>query len=263
MPSISTTGQASLLHAVTELAKLAGDTALEFFGNADLQVESKADGSPVTRADRGAETAAREWLKSRFPKDGIIGEEFGTERPDAARRWLIDPIDGTKSFVRGVPLWATLVAVAEDDTILAGAVYCPAASELVSAARGEGAWWNGSRCQVSAVDTLSRATVLTSDDRFSDRPDRLARWAALANASDVARTWGDGFGYLMVATGRAEAMVDSQFAAWDAAGPFAIITEAGGQFTDWKGRPTPFGGEGIATNTALAPALRAALLERE
>jgi histidinol-phosphatase len=252
----------SLLHAVIELAQVVGDTAMEYFGYPKLVVETKNDGSPVTVADRSAEARAREWLAQRFPKDGIVGEELGTERPDAPRRWLIDPIDGTKSFVRGVPLWATLVALVEGDTVLAGAVNCAAAGEMVGAAIGEGAWWNGSRCSVSKIDTIANATVLTSDDRFHRRPDRRARWDALADAAKVARTWGDGFGYVMVATGRAEIMADEAFAIWDAAAPYIIVTEAGGLFTTWNGQATISGGEGIATNMSIAPAARAALFDR-
>jgi histidinol-phosphatase len=249
-----------MLQAVSDLARAVGDAALARF-KTDLTVDTKADGSPVTDADRGAEVVAREWLERHFPKDGILGEEHGTVRPGARRLWIVDPIDGTKAFVRGVPLWATLIAVAEADAVLAGAVYCPAANEMVIAARGEGAWWNGARCRVSNVDALSRATIVTSDDRFFDRPDRAARWGALAAAASVARTWGDGFGYLLVATGRAEVMADSTMQVWDAAAPYAVITEAGGAFTDWTGRSTAFGGGGIATNLALADAVRAALVE--
>jgi histidinol phosphatase-like enzyme (inositol monophosphatase family) len=250
----------TLLSAVHDLARAVGDAALARF-RTGLAVETKADGSPVTAADRDAETLARAWLTERFPADGVLGEEHGALRPDARRVWIIDPIDGTKAFVRGVPLWATLIAVAEGETILAGAVYCPAAGELVAAAAGEGAWWNGARCAVSATASLERATILTSDDRFLERPDRGGRWTALGARVAVARTWGDGFGYLMVATGRAEAMLDSTMNVWDAAAPYAIVTEAGGRFTDWTGRATAHGGGGIATNAVLASAIRAALVE--
>jgi histidinol phosphatase-like enzyme (inositol monophosphatase family) len=249
-----------MLQAVSDLARVVGDAALARF-KTGLAVETKSDGSPVTDADRGAEMVAREWIGRHFPKDGILGEEHGVVRPDARRLWIIDPIDGTKAFVRGVPLWATLIAVAERDAVLGGAVYCPAAGEMVVAARGEGAWLNGARCAVSTVDSLTRATVVTSDDRFFDRPDRAGRWGALAAASSVSRTWGDGFGYLLVATGRAEVMADSTMQVWDSAAPYVVVTEAGGAFTDWHGRSTAFGGGAIATNLALADVVRAALVE--
>jgi histidinol phosphatase-like enzyme (inositol monophosphatase family) len=256
MSSIST------LHAVIELAQVVGDTAMEYFQYPKLVVETKSDGSPVTAADRNAEKRAREWLAQKFPNDGIVGEELGTERPNAPRRWIIDPIDGTKAFIRGVPLWATLVALVEGETVLAGAINCAAAGEMVGAALGEGAWWNGARCAVSKVDTVARATVLISDDRFPTHPDRRTRWSALADAAHVARTWGDGFGYVMVATGRAEVMADDKMAIWDAAAPYAVVTEAGGLFTTWTGQPTPFGGDGIATNMSIAPLVRASLFDR-
>lgn len=253
------TSAESLMQAAAELARLAGDVALGYYRRA-VAVETKADGSPVTAADRDAERAAREWIEARFPEDGVLGEEFGALRPDARRRWILDPIDGTKSFVRGVPLWGTLVAVAEGDTVLAGAAYFPPVGELVCAAPGEGAWWNGARCGVSAVSSLGSATVLTTDDRFPERPERRDAFARLAARSAVARSWGDCYGYLLVATGRAEAMVDDIVSPWDAAALQPIVTEAGGAFTSWRGEPTAFGGDAIATNRALADDVRSILL---
>lgn len=248
-----------LMQAAAEVARIAGDHALGYF-RASFAVETKADGSPVTIADREAEDLAREWIERRFPGDGVLGEERGAVRPDAKRRWLIDPIDGTRSFVRGVPLWGTLIAVAEGDQVLAGAMYCPALNDSVAAALGCGAWWNGTRCQVSSVDEFSGATVLTTDSRFPTSPKRRAAWQQLAAGAGVSRTWGDCYGYLLVATGRAEAMVDDEVSPWDAAALYPIITEAGGVFTDWRGGSSPFGGDAIATNGALAQRVRAMLL---
>ena len=236
----------SLLQAVTELARLAGDEANRFFRH-DIAVEIKGDGSPVTAADRAAETVARDWIRSRFPEDGILGEEFGLEKPDAARRWVLDPIDGTKSFIHGVPLWGTLVAIVEGERVLAGAVYAPPTQELVAAAIGEGAWFNGERTYVSQTGSLSAATLLTSDDRFPGRPTRRARWNALADTSRIVRTWGDCYGYLLLATGRADIMVDDLMNPWDAAAVQVVIEEAGGRFTDLAG-----GAVGLETTTVLA-----------
>ena len=241
-----------------ELARITGMVALRHY-RTNLAVETKADGSPVTVADRAAETAARAWVQSRFPQDGVLGEELGEERPGAARRWIIDPIDGTKSFVRGAPLWGSLVALCEGERVLAGAAYFPAVDELVAAAPGAGCWWNGSRCQVSTVGALADATVLTTDERFPERPERAAPWRALARAASVSRTWGDCFGYLLVATGRAEVMCDGTMSVWDAAALQPIIEEAGGVFTDWLGVPTAFGGSAVATNRALADEVRTVL----
>jgi histidinol-phosphatase len=249
----------TLLDAVAEVARVAGDTALRYF-RTGLAVESKRDGTPVTVADRAAEQAARDWLRARFPDDGILGEEFGEERPGARRRWVLDPIDGTKTFVRGVPLWGSLVALHEGETVLAGAIYCPAVAELVAAAPGAGCWWNGTRCAVSTVDDLAAATILTTDERFVGSPSRTASWHQLAARVAVSRTWGDCYGYLLVATGRAELMTDSVLSPWDAVALLPVITEAGGVYTDWRGCVTPFGGTGVvATNTVLAAEIRARL----
>lgn len=243
-----------------ELARLTGDIALRHY-RSRLVVETKADGSPVTVADRAAEAAARDWVRRFFPEDGVLGEELGEERPGARRRWVIDPIDGTKAFVRGVPLWGSLVALCEGETVLAGAAYFPATAELIAAAPGAGCWYNGSRCAVSSVASLDAATVLTTDTRFRERPERRAGWERVAGAASVARTWGDCAGYLLVATGRAESMCDPILSPWDAAAFQPIVREAGGVFTDWDGRDTAFGASAVATNGALGPAVRALLAD--
>ena len=255
---MTTSSPRALLQAVAEVARVAGATALPYF-HTTLVPEAKADGSPVTVADRNAERAARDWIAHRFPADGILGEEYGQERPDARRQWIVDPIDGTKSFIRGVPLWGSLVAVMDGDEVVAGAAFFPALDELLVAALGEGAWWNGTSCRVSTVSDLAAATITTTDERFPEHPDRGTRWRSLASQVAVARSWGDCFGYLMVATGRAEAMVDPVLSAWDAAPFLPIVVEAGGVFTDWHGRATVRGGSAIATNRALARDIRVAL----
>jgi histidinol-phosphatase len=248
----------SLMHAVADIAALTGAEALRYFRR-EIAVEIKGDGSPVTVADRAAESLARTWIRERFPQDGILGEEFGIENPDAPRRWVLDPIDGTKSFIHGVALWGTLVAVVEGEHVLAGAIAAPPMHEVVVAARGEGAFCNGRRVSVSSTATLGAATLLTTDDRFPHRPVRRARWQQLAEQTRIARTWGDCYGYLMVATGRADIMVDDQMNPWDAAAVQVVIEEAGGVFSDFRGRPTAFGGDSIATNAALDLAVRAIL----
>ncbi|MGH7623583.1 MAG: histidinol-phosphatase [Gemmatimonadaceae bacterium] len=240
-----------LLEAAEQVARLAGNVALAHF-RSSLSVETKADGSPVTIADRQAEQAARGWLERRFPADGILGEELGAARPDAARKWVLDPIDGTKTFIRGVPLWGTLVALCEGENVLAGAAYFPAVGEMLAAAPGAGCWWNGSRCRVSSRATLSEATVLTTDERFPRDPAQRAGWLALAGRAGVSRSWGDCYGYLLVSTGRAEVMVDGVMSPWDAAALMPIVEEAGGVFTDWTGTRTAFGGSTVATNQGVA-----------
>ncbi|MEO5579565.1 MAG: histidinol-phosphatase [Gemmatimonadaceae bacterium] len=249
------------MQAVADVARLAGTEALRHYGK-NVSVETKGDGSPVTIADRGAEQLARNWIETRFPDDGIMGEEFGVIRPEARRRWIIDPIDGTKSFVRTVPLWGTLVAIAEGDSVIAGAAYFPALDEIGVAAVGAGSWWNGSRCTVSSVSDISAATVLTSDTRFAKTPERGEGWNMLSDTAAISRTWGDCYGYLLVATGRAEVMVDAVVADWDTAALMPLITEAGGSFTSWDGVETAFGASAIATNAALAREAREILSNR-
>ena len=247
-----------LLEAVTDVARIAGAVALRYF-KSSLAVDTKGDGSPVTIADRSAEEAAREWIAARFPGDAVLGEEFGFSGDTRKRRWFIDPIDGTKTFVRGVPLWGTMIAVAQDDLVIAGAIYCPAVEEMVAAAVGCGCWYNGARCEVSKVSTLDEATILVTDARFPYNPHRAERWKALGAQVAVARTWGDCYGYVQVATGRAELMVDDRLSPWDAASLIPIIREAGGVYTDWRGGHEVDGGDGVASNAVLSRPLRDAL----
>lgn len=245
----------SLLKAAESLARHIGTVALRHYRTM-LEVETKADGSPVTVADREAETAAREWLAARFPDDGILGEELGERSGTSGRVWVIDPIDGTKTFVRGVPLWGSLVALVERKKVLAGAAYFPAVDEIVAAAPGEGCWWNGKRTRVSETSTLAGATVLITDERNFRLASTRDGWRTLTGESNLARTWGDCYGYLLVATGRAEAMIDPIVNPWDAACFQPIIEEAGGVFTDLRGEHSAFAGSAIATNAALASTIR-------
>ncbi|WP_164019716.1 histidinol-phosphatase [Pyxidicoccus trucidator] len=247
-----------LMQAAAEVARKAGDVALGFF-RGGIAVDTKSDGTPVTVADRTAEQAARDWLEARFPEDGILGEEFGETRPGAERRWILDPIDGTKTFIRGVPLWGTLVALAKGERILVGAAYFPAVGEMLVAAPGQGCFWNDKPTRVSTQSELSKAVLLSTDERFLLHPERGEAWRGLAKEAAMDRTWGDCYGYLLVATGRAEVMVDEVLSPWDAAALQPIIEEAGGVFTDWKGRATSFGGDCIATNGALSRVVRGRL----
>lgn len=252
------TSPAVLMEAALEVARLASLVALRYYKQ-DLVVEAKGDGSPVTLADRAAEQLAREWIHARFPADGILGEEFG-ETPGANnRRWLLDPIDGTQSFIRGVPLWGTCVAICEGNDVLAGAAAYPAVEEFIAAAPGEGAWHNSARCRVSETASIEAATVLVTDDRNFPSADRRVGWDMLSSRAAVSRGWGDCYGYLLVATGRADVMVDPILNPWDAPPFLPIIEEAGGVFTGWTGRRDAFAGDAIASNAALADVARALL----
>ncbi|MEP6507115.1 MAG: inositol monophosphatase family protein [Gemmatimonadales bacterium] len=251
--------ESTYMEAVSEVVRIAGDIA---FGHYRLKplVETKLDGTPVTIADRAAEAAAREWIERRFPDDGILGEEFSDVRPNARRRWIIDPIDGTKSFVSEVPFWGTLVAVADGDEIVAGAAFFPATADLIAAANGCGCWLNGSRSHVSQVADIGAATILTSQSPFSPDESTSSRWIQLEKRSLMSRTWGDCFGYMMVASGRAEVMADPKLSVWDIAPFLPIIREAGGTITDFSGAVTAFGGSAIATNLVLGPTVRDILI---
>jgi histidinol-phosphatase len=252
-------GPSQLMLAAADLARLAGKVALGHF-RVGIAVETKADGSPVTRADREAERAARDWLARHFPGDAVVGEEFGGGPHGAARCWFIDPVDGTTSFIRGVPLWGTMIGVMEGDAVVAGAVDFPALGEGIVAASGAGCWWNGTRCRASAVGDLARATVLCTDERFGCDARKKAAWDALATRAATSRSWGDCYGYLLVATGRAEVMADGVLHPWDAVPLVPILAEAGGVLTDWAGGAAGSGVGAIATNAALANEVRDILI---
>lgn len=262
------------LDGALEAAWAAGRATLRWF-QAGPEVETKADGSPVTVADREAEGLLREVLRRRFPGDGILGEEGGEDGGTSDRRWILDPIDGTRSFIHGVPLYGVMVALEAGGDPVLGVLHFPALGETVAAARGLGCRWNGRPCRVADTDRLEDALVVTSGDaRLADPgspapamaptappgPDGLAaRTAALGRlAGEVGafRTWGDCYGYALVATGRADAMLDPVVQVWDAAAVRPIIEEAGGEFTDWNGDPSHRSGHAIGTNAALAGAIR-------
>lgn len=233
----------------------AGRLTLSHF-QTGVRVERKEDESPVTVADREAEKIMRSLIAARFPQDGIVGEEFGEERPTAPRRWILDPIDGTKSFIHGVPLYGVLLAVEEAGEVLLGVAHFPALQETVWAAKGHGCHWNGRRVQVSKEDRMEEALVLTSDAEEMEGEGKGSDWDELRKRARLVRTWGDAYGYAMVATGRAEVMLDARFALWDAAAVRPIVEEAGGVFTDWQGEPSHLNGSGVGTNAALADAVR-------
>ena len=250
----------NLLEFAVEVAWRAGRVALAHY-QTGITAETKPDLSPVTAADRGAEQLARELIALKFPHDGIIGEEFGAVRTEATRRWILDPIDGTRTFVRGVPLFGALLALEEDGEPVIGVMHFPALEETVYAARGEGCWWNGRRALVSDETSLDRALILTTDVEHIEKQGFTAGWNRVRSRAGLVRTWGDCYGHALVATGRAEAMFDPIMSVWDAAALQPIIEEAGGVFTDWQGNATHNGGSAVSTNAALARDIRGFLNE--
>jgi histidinol-phosphatase len=236
-----------------DAAHEAGRLTLEYFQRDDLQVDQKNDATPVTEADRGAEQFLRQRIAAAFPDDAVLGEEFGEQLGTSGYRWILDPIDGTKSFIHGVPLYSVLIGVEHEGQSRVGVIHVPALGETAYAAAGQGAWYvRGDQpprpARVSTIKTLSEGLFLTSSlSGFHKR----GAWPFLERLSKTARltrTWGDAYGYLLVATGRAEVMVDPIMNIWDAAALLPILEEAGGAYTDWQGRPTIHGGEGIASN---------------
>jgi len=247
------------------IACQAGQMTLRYFNQTEkLTVESKADESPVTIADREAELYIRQRIAEHFPDDAVLGEEFPDTEGSTGYRWFIDPIDGTKSFIHGVPLYSTLIGLTKEEQCVGGVIALPALGELVWAGRGLGAWHEKeqgepNRCRVSGCSHLAEATFVTSEVLSFDKCNRQEAYHRLERSVRLVRTWGDGYGYVLVATGRAEMMVDPIMSDWDSAPLQIILEEAGGRFTDWRGNATIFGKEGVGTNGVLHDAVLALL----
>jgi histidinol-phosphatase len=249
---------ASRLQSALGAAREAGQLTQSYFCRADLAVELKSDDTPVTIADRQAEQLLRERIVRKFPDDAILGEEFPEQPGTSGFRWILDPIDGTKSFVHGVPLYGTLIGLELESRSVLGVIYLPALNECLYASVGDGAWYERGnmapvQARVSDRTRLADSLFCTSDNIAYGTVNRQAALARLQSAARLSRTWGDCYGYLLVATGRAELMVDPVMSVWDAAALQPILEEAGGSFTDWQGRSTIHSGEGIATNGKILP----------
>lgn len=213
----------------------AGRVTLRHF-QTGAEVDYKTDSSPVTIADRDAEQLIRDRIAAAYPTYGILGEEHG-EAGNAAERWVIDPIDGTKSFISGVPLYATLLSFERDGVPEIGVCFFPALGEMIYAERSGGAYFNGRPCRVSQLRDLSRAVLACGSHASMRRHGREAGLMALAERALATRTWSDAYGHALVATGRVAAMIDPIVAHWDLSAVSLIVTEAGGRFTDFAGRP--------------------------
>ncbi len=238
------------LDFLTATAFKAGRLTLGYY-QTGLRPDFKPDDTPVTAADRAAEEFIRGEIERKFPGTTIIGEEFGENAGrNQSMRWFIDPIDGTKSFMRGVPLYAVLIGLEMDGVIQAGAAYFPALGEMLCAADGLGCYWNGMPARVSDTDEMEHACICyTTWKNFATRDPTL--FERLSSHAYMLRGWSDAYGYLLVATGRAEAMLDPFMNVWDC-GPFPVILrEAGGFFGSWGGEEGHLHGEGLACNALL------------
>ncbi|MEX2579777.1 MAG: inositol monophosphatase family protein [Verrucomicrobiales bacterium] len=240
------------LRFAEETAREAGALTLDYFLTDAAAPEFKGDDTPVTIADRRAEELIRRKIGAAYPEHEIVGEEFGQSENRSTHRWLIDPIDGTKSFVHGVPLYSVLIALEIDGRVEVGCAYFPALDEIVSAASGHGAHWNGQPCRSSEVAEIGRAVCAHADTASFAESGKGEPWERLQKAVYYNAGWCDAYGYLLVATGRAEVMLDPVMADWDC-GPFPpIFREAGGYFGDWSGNEGRIdGAEALATNGLL------------
>lgn len=213
-----------------ELGRMGGKNTLKYFRQS-FSVETKSDDSPVTIADQSTEEMLRTEIEKRFPDDGIIGEEYGEKEGTSGRRWILDPIDGTKSFVRGYPAYGTLIGVAEGDEPVIGVIHCAALNEEVSAYKGGGCYYNGERCSVSKVSDVKKASIVMSDVAHCNERWGQERYMRIFTETGFQRTWGDCYGHLLVATGRVDAMIDPRLKIWDIAAVVPCLIEAGGKST--------------------------------
>jgi histidinol-phosphatase len=245
------------LEVAVEAARAAGRIALGYFRGA-FEVMLKPDDTPVTRADREAEQAIVEILRRAFPDHGVLGEEFGAQGPRDTR-WIIDPIDGTRNFVRGIPIWATLIALEERGELTVGVIYNPVSDELYTARRGGGAYRNGARIQVSTVADLDRSFLIHASLGLLREGGYWDGFLRLVDATDRQRGFGDYVGYPLVAEGKAEIYAEVDLKPWDLAPCRLLVEEAGGRFTDFDGQPTIYTGTALATNGRVHDAALALL----
>src|SRR5467141_3599440 len=252
----------ALLDFAARLAREAGDITQRHF-KGSFAAERKADNSFVTIADREAERFLRASIEQSFPDDGILGEEEDERVGTSQRRWIIDPIDGTYSFVHGVPLYAVLIGLEVDAGPLLGVVNLPALNETVYAAQGLGCFYNDEPARASSTASLDEALLVSTDFGTCEQFGFGEAADALQQRVHARRTWGDAYGHILVATGRADIMLDPVMNVWDCAALLPILEEAGGTFTDWKGQKTIRGGNAISTNGALFESVMAAIKKAE
>ena len=248
----------ALLDFGVTLARHAGEITHRYF-KGSFVTERKADNSFVTAADREAEKYLRAQIEKAFPEDAILGEEEGEKPGRSNRRWILDPIDGTYSFVHGVPLYGVLIGFEIDSEAVLGVVNLPALNEVIFAARGLGCFWNDAPARVSATESLGDALLLATNFSDCERYGFGRAAEILQRQVNACRTWGDVYGHVLVATGRADIMLDPIMNIWDCAPLLPIVEEAGGTFTDWQGKRTIDGGNAISTNGILFEPVMAAI----
>lgn len=249
------------LYAAFEAEKI----ILNHYLDPRLKIETKLDQSVVTEADQAAERKLRSLIERHFPQDAIIGEELGEKAGSSPYTWILDPIDGTQSFVCGVPLFGTLIGLTHQNTPVAGVIHMPALNETCYASKGQGAWWRPAgqttfnRAQVSTVSQLKNSVFCTTSHSGFHRAGRMDLFETLLNRTKKFRGWGSCYGHMLVATGRVDLMVEPHISLWDCAALQPVVTEAGGRFFDLKGEERIDGGSGISCNDRLAAEVRSLL----
>lgn len=239
----------------------AGHLIMKHYQSQTLGVETKSDHSPVTIADKGAEQLIRRELAEQYPDDGILGEEFDDVPTSSGYRWVLDPIDGTKPFIHGVPLFGTLIGLEFNNRMVMGVCRFPALNEVIYAEEAAGAWWKiddqkPRRAQVSLSSSLCDARLMMTEPTYTVRCGRQQVFDDLLKTVGLARGWGDCYGHMLVATGRAEIALDPVMSPWDIAALIPILREAGGSCTDWKFEENIFGGDGVSCVPGLVDELR-------
>jgi histidinol-phosphatase len=233
------------------LADLADEITMRHFRSPQLEVETKSDLTPVSAADRGAEEALRAAIARERPGEAVVGEEFGAAGDGASARWILDPIDGTKHYVRGIPLWASLIALERDGVLVTAVASAPALATRWWAASGEGAFASGRAIRVSSVPRLEEAAFSHAGSGSLEKHGHGAALRALSQRAWMERAYGDFWQHMLVAEGRLDFALEASVNLWDLAAVQLIVEEAGGRFTDFGGVARPDGGSGLSSNGVL------------
>lgn len=236
---------------IKTLAEETGGIIKKYY-RSDLKIETKKDLSPVTIADKKSEEKMREMIQKEFPEHGVLGEEFGETNPNAEYKWILDPIDGTKSFICGTPLFGTLIALTKNGSPILGAINFPVLDEFLYG-DNSAAYLNGKRVSVRETRNLSQAVLLTTDQKHVFENQNRENFEKLVSKINIYRTWGDCYGYYLLATGYADIMLDPIMSIWDTMALIPVIQGAGGIISDWRGNDVVKGTSVAAASKALHP----------
>ncbi len=248
------------LQLAVKLAGEAGDLTLSYYRSKSLKVDAKRDDSPVTEADRKAEEFIRQGITGVFPDDGIYGEEFEEKISLNGRRWILDPIDGTRSFIHGVPLYGVMIGLEVEREMKLGVVNFPALNEMYYAETDKGAFMNGSPIHVSGITDYREATVVFTEKEYLLDPSSDHPVDTLRHDAGLVRGWGDCYGHMLVASGKAEVAVDKVMSPWDCAALIPIVREAGGHCFDYTGQTTIYGQGLVSANRFIGEKILASIV---